>query len=367
MLETIHEFTRREFDASADAAEIRDRHTAAFVDLLETAQPHLDGAGAAEWTAILATDNPNIQAALAHAVSTGDADAAQRIVAAAWRFWRARGHLDEGTNAATAALALEGSTDQVRARALDAAGSIAYWCGDRPTTRRYYEDAVATYRALDDPQGLAGALYNLSFPVVDEDGLDVGTAMLEEAITMAEAAGDRVIVGGAHAALGRALFLTSPEIARDHAQKAIVETEALGNLAGTGWAYLVLGSASNLLGDNPAAVESFQHALRIFVDLNDLSGTAAQLGAMSVIAHQVGEEVTALYFAGAVTHLWDETGLAGVTHLDSVLKEFITPEALASRPPDVLESFEAGRTADLGAVIDASLVWSVPSSPDPKT
>ena len=153
MLETIHEFTRRDFDASGDAAEIRDRHTAAFVDLLETARPHLDGPGAAGWTTILVTDNPNIQAAFAHAVSVGDADSAQRIVAAAWRFWQARGHLAEGTKAAEVALALDGSSDHVRAAALDAAGSIAYWSGDRPMTRRYYEDAVALFRTLDEAYG----------------------------------------------------------------------------------------------------------------------------------------------------------------------------------------------------------------------
>jgi len=363
MLETIHEFTRREFDSSEEMLEIRNRHTTAFVDLLETARPHLDGPESGEWMAVLAADNPNLQAAFAHAVDAGDAENAQRIVAAAWRFWQARGHLDEGTRAAEAALALDGSPAAVRAAALNAAGSIAYWCGDRPTTRRRYEQAVDAYRALDAPQGLASALYNLSFPVVDEDGLDAGTAMLEEAIALAETTGDRVIVGGAHAALARALFLTSPEVALDHGRKAVVESEALGNAAGTAWAYLVVGSALNLLDDSAAAVEAFQQALGKFVELNDVSGIAAQLGATAVVAHQVDEEATSMYLAGAVTRLWEETGLAGVTHLDGVLKGLITPEALASQPQDVAASFEAGRTADLETVIDAAFAWSVPAEP----
>lgn len=214
---------------------------------------------------------------------------------------------------------------------------------------------------------LAGALYNLSFPVVDEDGLDAGTAMLNEAIALAESTGDRAIIGGAHAALARALFHEAPDLARVHAEKAIEEHEALGNAPGSAWAYLVLGSAWNLLGDNPSAIEAFQRALRLFVDLDDISGIAAHLGATAVIAHQVGEEETALYFAGAVTHLWEETGLAGVTHLDSVLKEFVTPEALASRPPDVVASYEAGRTTALETVIDVALTWSVPPPADPES
>jgi hypothetical protein len=233
-------------------------------------------------------------------------------------------------------------------------------------TRSYYEEAVRMYRTLDDTQGLAGALYNLSFPVVDEDGLDAGTAMLAEAIELAEECGDQAIVAGAHTALSRANFHVDPSLARDHAEKAVEEYESLGSPTGAGWGYAVLGSAANLLGDNPAAVDAFQHALDNFVKVSDLGGIGAQLGAIAVVSHQIGEETTALYIAGAVTRLWEESGIAGVTHLDSVLKEFVTPDALASRPPDVVASFEAGRTADLETVIDASLAWSVPPSADPQ-
>jgi tetratricopeptide (TPR) repeat protein len=233
-------------------------------------------------------------------------------------------------------------------------------------TRSYYEEAAAMYRTLDDTQGLAGALYNLSFPVVDEDGLDAGTAMLAEAIELAEECGDQAIVAGAHTALSRANFHVDPSLARDHAEKAVEGYEALGSPTGAGWAYAVLGSAANLLGDNPSAIEAFQHALDNFVRVNDLGGIGAQLGAIAVVSHQIGEETTSLYIAGAVTRLWEETGIAGVTHLDSVLKEFVTQDALASRPPDVVASFEAGRVADLETVIDAALAWSVPPSDDPQ-
>ena len=65
------------------------------------------------------------------------------------------------------------------------------------------------------------------------------------------------VVAGAHTALARAWFDESPDLARAYAEKAVEIYEAIDDPAGSGWAYAVLGSTANLLGDDSSAIDSF--------------------------------------------------------------------------------------------------------------
>src|SRR5439155_1214699 len=67
-------------------------------------------------------------------------------------FWHLHSHFAEGRAYLAEALAMTSARDQIRARALAAAGELAAWSGDLPAARASIEDAEAILRA--DPRRL---------------------------------------------------------------------------------------------------------------------------------------------------------------------------------------------------------------------
>ncbi len=104
-----------------------------------------------------------------------------------------RGYITEGLERLDAALALPGCDDEeLRLRALDAAGGLAYWNNDQTRARQRYEEALAIKRARGDPAAIAEALYNLSFTYLFHEDSASGERLAREAVELYAAAGDRV-------------------------------------------------------------------------------------------------------------------------------------------------------------------------------
>ncbi|MGI9666726.1 MAG: ATP-binding protein [Acidimicrobiia bacterium] len=358
MLETVREFAIQRLDETSDERQIRDRHAAAYLAMLEEAQPHLDGKDSKDWMTKLGVENANLQTALSHAVAVGDADTAQRIVSAAWQFWKTRGHLVEATDAASSALALDGSLPEVRAEALDAAGSIAYWVGDAPATRSYYEEAVAIRRDHDITDGLAAALYNLSFPVTDEDGLEAATELLDEASEVAAEEGNDRLVAYAHVAVARTWLNQSPERALENSQKAIDAFKIVDDPISEAWAMAIRSAALHHLGDHRAATRDLQVGLVVFAEANDLSGIAVTMTGVADNARRLGDDVEALYFVGAVRALRESSGIGVQTALDATVQEFSDAGAVEALEPELRTAYELGHSDPLDTSISKALAYT---------
>lgn len=119
----------------------------------------------ARWLQQLDAEHANLLAALEASVAL-DADAAVRLAGALGDYWLARGRLSEGRRSLARALSLAGSGDAAaraeRARALQAAGSLAIIQGDYATAQARVRETVAIWRALDRKRDLAQALILLS-------------------------------------------------------------------------------------------------------------------------------------------------------------------------------------------------------------
>ncbi|GAA0968995.1 BTAD domain-containing putative transcriptional regulator [Acrocarpospora macrocephala] len=95
MLETIREYALERLAESGDLVETRAAHAAYFLDLAETAEPHLRGGDQMTWITTLDTEHANLLAALHFAADRGDADTAVRLGAALSQFWLIRGKRSE--------------------------------------------------------------------------------------------------------------------------------------------------------------------------------------------------------------------------------------------------------------------------------
>jgi predicted ATPase/DNA-binding SARP family transcriptional activator len=116
MLGTIREYAGHRLAEAGEADRARRAHLAYFIDLTETADPHLRRAEQLEWAATLEADHDNIVAAMRGALAAGEAQEAMRLAAAAGTYWWLGGYKTEGFKLITAATQMPGEvTDEVRA------------------------------------------------------------------------------------------------------------------------------------------------------------------------------------------------------------------------------------------------------------
>ena len=279
MLESIQAFARERL---ADDA-VRARHAAWALELAEAAEAALERPDAADWLRRLDVEHENLVAAAEWACAAGDAETAQRLCGALWRFWIARGAVAEGRRLLAAALAAGTASAAASARAENAAGVLAGAAGDheaagaafaralayardagdrareaRVTTnlgvlhvfaedyaraQGQYEAAEVIWRELGDVRGLSVVTQNLAIVHEGRGDLDSAATLIDESLELAREAGEPVHLASTLHVLGslvarrgddaRALPLVRESLELSHAAGEGVDTaECLETLAG---------------------------------------------------------------------------------------------------------------------------------------
>jgi predicted ATPase/class 3 adenylate cyclase len=314
MLETIREFAEERLAESEDAEEIRRRHAAFFLDLAERAEPGLTGPDQIRWLSILEHDHDNVRAVLGWA-EQHDLDVALRMGGSLWRFWQFRGHLREAKARLERLLELPGSPDaDARARALEAAGGVAYWMGDFRGARRWYEECLEIRRRLGDRAGIAEATYNLSFAhgIAPEPLRDLGTSirLLEQSRAMFEELGDRRGVAKSIWGLVTVSLLDPDpwERAMELSGQTVDLFRELDDRFGLGWALHLHGLALSILNRTEEARPVLKEAMTMFLEADDRSALGLLLGDLALLAASEGDRERAVRLAGAAVAVEDEVG-----------------------------------------------------------
>lgn len=95
LLESIRAYAAERLAAGGGEPDARARHAAHYLAFAGRAADGLRQAGQRAWFQLAAAEQPNVRAALAYTVDTGDTDAAWRCVAALERFWDLAGQRRE--------------------------------------------------------------------------------------------------------------------------------------------------------------------------------------------------------------------------------------------------------------------------------
>jgi predicted ATPase/DNA-binding XRE family transcriptional regulator len=277
MLESIREYAREQLEASGEGPVVQDHHGDWFLAFVEAAEPELRGPRQVAWLERLARDHGNVRAALRYAAEAHHVESGLRMAGALWRFWQIRGHLREGRAWLDRLLALPEASARTagRARALNAAGFLAFLLGDYPTARALHEESLAIRRDLGEPLGVVESLHNLGLTVRCQ----------------------------AEHAAAQTLFLEGLTISR--------------TIADHFWeARLLLGLARTYFyqGEHAASGALLEESLRISTEVGDLVGQAIALGDLSDIAHATGDAGRARALIAESFVLWrglhDERGMA---------------------------------------------------------
>ncbi|HWO45422.1 MAG TPA: tetratricopeptide repeat protein, partial [Methylomirabilota bacterium] len=262
----------------------------------------------------------------------GDAHRALCLGAALWRFWQMRGHLREGRARLDAILAMSATHDHPldRARALEAAGGVAYWQGEMDACQAYYDECLALTRANGDAREIANALYNDSFPgSVTKRDIPKGRTLLEEALPIFRQLGDEHGIANCLWALGQVYYSSGDFAAAvSPTEEAITVYERLGDRFGTGWALFVRSTIALKMNESAVARPRSLQALKIFAAADDVTGIVLVLDQLSEVARRDGDRLRAARLAGASAAHEVSSG-AGLGTVVGVREGWRTDEALS--------------------------------------
>ncbi len=182
LLETIREYGSGLLQASGEEETLRQTHARCYLKLAEEAAVHLKGEQQMAWLEQLEREVQNLRAALDWLIAHSEAEHALRLCSALWRFWHLYGYWSEGRRWLQAALALpaSASTCAARAKALYAAGDMAYYQDDTDLARTLLEECAQLCRAVGDNRTLGLALGTLGVLMHEPATHEAAHALLEE-------------------------------------------------------------------------------------------------------------------------------------------------------------------------------------------
>ncbi len=288
MLESIWDYASEKLVASGESARYRERHLDYFLRFAEDAAPKLRGSDQREWLERVDQEEINFRFAVeASEELPGQIPKGLRLLTAIQRYIEVRGLFKETREVLARLLAHPDAAprDLIRARALAAAGRLAWIADACPECKKVQEEALSIFRELSDTQGVAGALADLAFLALDEADITSARTLLEEAHELARTLNVPRIT--AHVQHVRAALAASE---RDFAQALALEEESLAIYRRHGdlWAALIvrwgIGMNAAALEKYDAAREQFAECLRGGLDLGNRWGVSYPLEAFAALA-----------------------------------------------------------------------------------
>jgi predicted ATPase len=303
MLETIREFGLERLEESAEAEEVRERHARRFLQIAEEAEPYLTGPDQRRWLDRLSREADNFRAALTWATAGDRGELALRLSAPLWRFWYARGHLEEGRRWLTSALDLpsSGERNTSRARALTSLAGITYWQGDFEISHASYKEALEIYRGLGDRAATVEAAFNLATTTAVMGDPGTAVSLLQESLAAARELGDRHGEAWAQWGLGVVRFFGGDYAgSRPHMEESLRIFEEVGtDTWGLGNATAGLAAVAVQLGDPAEARDLLIKALDVWGEQGNALVRASHLRFLAMVANRMGQPERAARLAGA--------------------------------------------------------------------
>jgi hypothetical protein len=263
MLETIKAYCLERLDEAGERDAIRGAHATYFVELAETAEPHLRRAEQLVWLRRLKADHDNLNAALRGSIAVGDARTAVRLVAAAGWYWWLGGHKAEAMELATEAVAVPGAADdEARATAYAMVGWFASaGLGGLEQAEPWIRTAQELTKGIDHPGPLLRYVVEMGALMQSESAPGLSAQDVMRALIVDEDPWVRAV-----ARLTRNRMLRAGEQEAD-VQQALVEFRSIGERWGISYALATLAELAARRGDLVVALDYGERAADVLTEL----------------------------------------------------------------------------------------------------
>jgi predicted ATPase/class 3 adenylate cyclase len=373
LLETVRRYSQEKLEEAGEVETLRDRHRHYFLELAESALPHLATSTQTTWLSRLEADHDNFRAALA---SSAEDETRLKLAGALWRFWMMHGHLSEGrswlegalncgpnVSAATKSRALTGlgmlmmqqgdktTTLSILEQALalrratgspaeiaetvNIVGIAARYQGDLDRARQCYEESLQLRHQLDDTWGIAAANNNLGMVAVDQKDFEAAQSYYTRSLAVYRELGDLARIASVSNNLGTlALENKDFEAARLYFKEALQQFRTLDDTWNVALTLHNLGCAYVEQNRYPEATALFLQSFQATLDLNSHSFLYYPLKGLADVAVKLGRHPVAAQLIGAIETNYNQGDLRLEPAEVAKLEEIIVPvrDALGQAP-----------------------------------
>jgi predicted ATPase/DNA-binding SARP family transcriptional activator len=333
LLEVVRQYAAEKLEAAGETAGLRQKHARYYLQLTQTADPHLRSRQRPEWLARLEAEHNNLRQALRWFHEQEQAQEAQMLTAALVWFWYFAGRLLEAEQWTARAIRCDPATSppEIRAASLWGRGVMRWLFADFAGALPYLAECVALWRKAPtaNPQGVAHGLilYALTLALLrqtdemdalfaeavhlfrqveDTWGLalayywhgdarryagdyDALQALSQDSLTYARRTGDEWMVALGLSGLGVAAYLQADyAVARRWFEECLALRQGTGDRWLIAQTYLWLGRVQVEQNDLAAATHSLPQALAMYQELGDTARVAVACYELGRLAGKQG-------------------------------------------------------------------------------
>jgi predicted ATPase/class 3 adenylate cyclase len=354
MLEPILEFADQRLRGEFDLEATHRRLAEYFLAFSDEAEPHLTAADQVPWLDRCERERANFRRAVEWTIKAGEADLGLRMAAALWRFWQQRGPMWEGRGLIDKLLTIEGGLPESRARALSAAGGLAWWAGDMAAASKHYHEALPLAQASGDRRLETEALYNLSFVVAwsDPGGPEAAEKLFRKSLALAEENGDRKGIAKARGGLATARAAAGdPGSAVPMLEEALAEWEEIGDMRELTDALVALGNARRRIGDREGARGAYLRALEMLVGAGNRQMSTGLLFLVTALEGELGRHERVARMWGAAESAREITGAVRPPVADRLIGDPVAAAREAIGDEAVERALAEGRAMSFEAIV----------------
>jgi predicted ATPase len=287
MLDMIREYALEKLAASGEESPTRRAHAAYFLVLAEEDAAATADAERTEWLRSMDMEHDNLRAALEWLTETSSAEWALRLGVSMFRYWEQREYLAEGRERLGKILKLDqaAARNNLRSRALFAAGVLAVGQGDYASSVPLLEESVAISTELGDKRGVAVSLNALAVQARDRGDSAASYSLFGRSLAIWRESNDPLAVARGLSNMANVVKLQGDFArARSLYEEALAIFQKLGDRTGAAWTHNYMGDAAHGQSDVAAAQTLYEQALAAFRELGDRWGVASSLGDLGNLA-----------------------------------------------------------------------------------
>jgi predicted ATPase/class 3 adenylate cyclase len=334
LLYVVREYALERLEASGEGEGVQRQHVAFFLAMAEDTDLKLRSTEQSSWRRRLEAEHDNLRTALHWTLEHQEAELGLRLAGALLIFWRYCNHEREGRNWCEKVLAQPGASVRTpaRARALRAAGAMAYFQGDFPEAQRLLEESVSTGREVGEEgkRSLAHALELLGNVALWQGNPGAARELAGESLQVYEEIGEPWGIAMALCLLGTATGeLDDLATACSLLEESAARLRVVGDTQRLALPLNALGLVALRRGDYAAARTRFEEALAVARETEDEQYTTDALAHLGTITFRMGEyhESFSFYKQSLESHALNrEQGTRG----DSIIEDLAGLAAIAS-------------------------------------
>jgi tetratricopeptide (TPR) repeat protein len=293
MLETVREFAREQLAqrAEAEAAQVHRAHAAHFLALACQADLWQLRPERERWLERLEAEHDNLRAALDWSIAS-DARLAIQLAACVWSLWYLRGHLSEGRAWLTRVLDRANATtndgahhvaqaDLAPAQALFGMSRLTWALHGYAEAQPWAEASMHMFQAVGGEQGergVADCLNVLGEAAMERGDFAQASAMHERNLALSTALDDPQRIAQAQFNLGDVtIVLGQYDHAEAHYERSLALMRALGDTVGVANALYHLGKVAHYKSDFALAAQRYAESLALHQDAGNRRNIALLL------------------------------------------------------------------------------------------